>query len=115
MRTIISRWFLFGFLLVWALTHATVFGQSTDTKPSTTEKAKAGLDKAITVDFTGQSITDVLNHLRDKTGVAITLDPMTGLNMPFDPNNGIQPIPVTVKATNEKASQVLRKLCNANH
>src|SRR5215813_10820554 len=31
MRTIISRWFMFGLLLGWALTHATVFGQTAKT------------------------------------------------------------------------------------
>ena len=114
MRTIISRWFLFGLLLGWALTHATVFGQSTEAKPSATDKVREGLDKVITVDFTGQSLPDVISHLRHKTGLTITFDPLTS-QVPFDPNNGGQPpAPITVKATKEKASQVLRKLLNAN-
>ena len=113
MRTMISRWFLFGLLLGWALTHATVFGQQSAGKTaSALEKLRASLDKNITFDYTGQSLTDVLNHFRDKTGVAINIDQaalMQGVPVP-DGNVG----QVTLKATNEKGSQVLRKLLNAH-
>jgi type II secretory pathway component GspD/PulD (secretin) len=113
MRTMISRWFLFGLLLGWALTHATVFGQQSAGKTaSALEKLRANLDKNITIDYNGQSLTDVLNHFRDKTGVAINIDQaalMQGVPVP-DGNVG----QVTLKATNEKASQVLRKLLNAH-
>ena len=113
MRTMISRWFLFGLLLGWALTHATVFGQPSSGKTaSALEKLRANLDKNITIDYNGQSLTDVLNHFRDKTGVPINIDQtalMQGVPAP-DGNVG----PVTLKATNEKASQVLRKLLNAH-
>jgi type II secretory pathway component GspD/PulD (secretin) len=113
MRTMISRWFLFGLLLGWALTHATVFGQQSAGKTaSALEKLRANLDKNITIDYNGQSLTDVLNHFRDKTGLAINIDQaalMQGVPVP-DGNIG----QVTLKATNEKASQVLRKLLNAH-
>jgi hypothetical protein len=113
MRTMISRWFLFGLLLGWALTHATVFGQQSAGKTaSALEKLRASLDKNITLDYTGQSLTDVLNHFRDKSGVAINIDQVALMQMGTpvpDGNVG----PVTLKATNEKASQALRKLLNS--
>jgi type II secretory pathway component GspD/PulD (secretin) len=109
----ISRWFLFGLLFGWALTHATVFGQQSAGKTaSALEKLRANLDKNITIDYNGQSLTDVLNHFRDKTGVPINIDQtalMQGVPVP-DGNVG----QVTLKATNEKASQILRKLLNAH-
>jgi hypothetical protein len=125
MRTIISRWFLFGLLLGWSLTHATVFGQpaASVTTPSpgtggsgpapkaaTTDKVRAGLDKVITVDYTGQSINDVLNHLRQQTNLTISIDQMAVLGMGMNPDDNVGQI--TVKATKEKTSQVLRKLLN---
>ena len=76
MRPVISRWFMFGLLIGWALTHATVFGQpnassgggtpsSTGTTTTSIDKLRQGLDKQITVNFTGQNIEEVLNHIKD--------------------------------------------------
>jgi hypothetical protein len=117
MRTMISRWFMFGLLLGWALTHATVFGQQSAGKTaSALEKLRANLDKNITLDYNGQSLTDVLNHFRDKTGVAINIDQVAlmqmGVGQPMIPDGNAGQ--VTLKATNEKASQVLRKLLNTH-
>jgi hypothetical protein len=119
MRSLISRWFLFGLLIGWSLTHATVFGQplKEPEKPAM-DKVRQALDKKITVDYTGQSLQEVINHLRDKSGVPITLDQqsiaMTGggiVAIPgLDPNVG--PMQYRVKATNEKTGVVLRKLLN---
>lgn len=131
MRTAISRWFLFGLLIGWSVTHASVFGQSTTpgssgsaiSQPSggpatpvqgaSIEKVKLGLDKNITVDFTGQSIEEVLNHVRDKSGVPISVDDQTlgMLGMNFVRPDG-QPMQFQIKANNEKTSQVLRKFLN---
>jgi type II secretory pathway component HofQ len=114
MRTIISRWFLFGLLAGWALTHASVFAQSSTGKnASAIEKLRANLDKNVTIDYSGQSLTDVLNHFREKTGVPLNIDQFALMQMGvpgLDPNPG----QVTLKATNEKAGQVLRKLLNAH-
>lgn len=118
MRTLISRWFMFGLLLGWALTHATVFGQpagqSTETKAApTADRLRQGLEKTITVDFNGQSLTEVINHVRDRTGLPISIDEQGLLAMGMDPggNDGLGQ-PFRVKATNEKAGQVLRKFLN---
>lgn len=120
MRMTISRWFMFGLLLGWSLTHANVFGQPATNSggtpgkagkaATTTGKIRQGLDKVITVDYTGQSLQDVVNHLRDRMGVSITLDQMAILNMGMNPDDNVGQI--QVKATDEKASQVLRRFLN---
>jgi hypothetical protein len=122
MRSIISRWFMFGLLLGWALTHATVFGQPVAGKASSAgDKLRANLDKNVTLDFTGQSLTDALNHFREKTGVPINVDQVALMQMLIVDaaiaGGGIPggaPMLFQVKAINEKASQVLRKLLNAH-
>ena len=116
MHTIISRWFLFGLLLGWALTHATVFGQATAKTPPA-DKLRAGLDKAITVDYSGHSLVDALNQIRDKSGLPIHIDQPVLMHMQtgYTGNDGNQiPMQIWVKATNEKASQVLRKFLNGH-
>jgi hypothetical protein len=59
-------------------------------------------------------LAEVLKHLQEKTGVPINLDPAVLENMGVDPNSppGGAAAQVKVKATNEKARQVLRKLLN---
>src|SRR5437868_3887015 len=120
MRTIISRWFMFGLLVGWALTHATAFAQpavkTTDKDATAIDKLRASLDKNITIDYTGNSLTEVLNHFREKAGVPINVDQMALMQTGVDFGNNIpgNPAPVTVKATNEKAGQVLRKLLNTH-
>jgi type II secretory pathway component GspD/PulD (secretin) len=109
---------MFGLLLGWALTHATVFGQTgkigeePKSAPAPISKIRAGLDKTVTIDFTGQSLADALNHFRDKTGVPINIDPIMFVQMGLNPNDpmGGQ---VTIKGTNEKASQILRRTLSA--
>jgi hypothetical protein len=119
MRTLISRWFLFGLLFGWALTHATVFGQqtgkTTDTKPVTVDKIRQGLDKTITIDYTGQTLAEALNHFREKTGLPINIDSVAFMNqMPMPPGGDPMGGQVTIKGTNEKASQILRRTLSAH-
>ncbi|MBI1833095.1 MAG: hypothetical protein HYR84_16770 [Planctomycetes bacterium] len=128
MTRIISRWIMFGLLIAWALSHASVFGQDGDKKAkgaTAAEKLRASLDKTVTFDYTGQSLTDVLNHFRDKTGIAINVDPIAMMQMGVNDGGGIpggvipgvpmaQGQQVQLKATNEKAGQVLRRLLNAH-
>src|SRR5262245_46992965 len=118
MRTAISRWFMFGLLIGWSLTHANVFGQpiaksGDGQSTSNIDKLKQGLDKSLTVDYAGQTITEVLNHLRDRSGLAISVDDqalmMIGMN-PHGPDGLNQQF--QVKATNEKAGNVLRRFLN---
>lgn len=118
MRSMISRWFLFGLLLGWSLTHANVFGQpagSTDAKKTTPiDKLRQGLERKITVDYSGGSLVEVLNHIRDRSGLNISLDDqalmMVGMNPGGAPDGVIQQF--NLKAKDEKASTVLRKFLN---
>ena len=115
MHTIISRWLLFGLLFGWALTHATVFGQTSSKPIPAIDKLRTGLDKAITVDYNGQSLVDALNQIRDKSGLPINIDQAIFMQMQIGLNgNDGNPVAMQfqVKATNEKASQVLRKFLN---
>ena len=120
MRTLVSRSFLFGLLLGWAMTHASVFGQDAgkpaEAKPTAVDKIREGLDKKVTINFTGQSLAEVLNQFRDKTGLPINLDP--GLAMsPAPPGNqfgGPVGDPITIKGKDEKASDILRRTLNAH-
>ncbi|MSQ96010.1 MAG: hypothetical protein EXR98_15845 [Gemmataceae bacterium] len=123
MQSILSRWFLFGLLAGWALSHTTVFGQTgvagaaapvqekKAASASSIDKLREGLDKKITIDFVGQSIVEVLNHFRDKTGLPINIDQTAIMQMGV----GIdQPIgQVEIKAKDEKAGVVLRKFLNS--
>ena len=120
MRSIISRWFLFGLLVGWSLTHATVFAQQEGKTPeakggSSADKVRAKLEKAVTLDFAGNTVADVLNHFRDKTGIAISVDQGALMQMGMnDGNPGAPILRFTIKATNEKASQVLRRFLNTH-
>ncbi len=140
MKTSISRYFLFGLLLGWSLSHASVFGQATGTTSSSAavggvagkatpvssaETLRAALDKKISIDFTGNTLNDAINHFREKVGVALHIDPMAlGMLGIGDPNDGVvqpgfpggivQPNQgqFKLKATDEKAGQVLRRMLN---
>jgi len=114
MRTIISRWFLFGLLVGWALTHATVFGQSNAKTDPPTSDLRTALDKTITIDFSGQTLENVLKHVCDKAGISFEIDQMAMGQMQFAFMPG-DPMQVQVKAKNEKTSQVLRKLLKTYH
>src|SRR5262249_61319903 len=116
MQKTISRWFMFALLIGWALTHATVFAQPAKSD-APIDKIRVALDKKVTLDYTGQSLTDVLNHFREKTGIAINVDQQVLLQMGLDPNNAVPGVPmaqVQVKATNEKAGQGPRYLANSS-
>jgi hypothetical protein len=117
MRTIISRWFLFGLLLGWALTHATVFGQSTSKTDPPVNNLRVALDKPITVDFSGPTMESVLKHICDKAGLPFEYDPTIVMQMQigFNRIGGDPQAQSQVKATDEKASQVLRRFLKAYH
>jgi type II secretory pathway component GspD/PulD (secretin) len=118
MHSFVSRWLMFGLLIGWAMTHATVFGQGSGAAQpagktlTAIEKIRAGLDKSVTFDFVGQSLTDVLNHFRDKTGVPVNIDHTALLMMGMNVDVGLPNPQVELKAKDEKASAVLRRLLN---
>ena len=106
-------------LLTWALSHADGGdtpkgkGEKGGRPPAakdvnTAERIRAALDQTMPLDFSGQSIMEALQHLREKSGVEFNLDQvaiqMMGINID---NNG--PDPIAMKG-NTKLSSHLRKL-----
>jgi hypothetical protein len=107
-----TRWLFLGLVLAWSLSHATVFGGGGEKKSpaSATERIRQALDQNITVNYTGQSLRDAIQHLREKTSLPISLDQMVLLQMGINPDENTGQI--ELKATNEKAGAVIRKALN---
>jgi type II secretory pathway component HofQ len=69
-------WFL-ALLMVWALSHASVFGETGEPvarDPSPAERIKKVLDQPMSLDFTGASLHHVIQHLKEKTRINFVLD-----------------------------------------
>ena len=70
-------WFL-ALLMVWALSHASVFGGSGEPPAarelSPAEKTRKILDQSMNLDYTGRSLQEVVHHLKEKIRVSIVLD-----------------------------------------
>jgi hypothetical protein len=109
-------------LLTWALSHAVVFGDDEPrgdkgrkggSEPVSIERIRQMLDQPITLDFSGQSVQEALQHLRDKTGIDFNLDQMALAIMGININdNGDQP--VMLKSNGAKLGVALRKMLNSH-
>jgi type II secretory pathway component HofQ len=113
----LERVLLPGLLLTWALSHAAVFGGDAKTpknakaakEPPSIEQIRKALDRPVTIDFSGQSLMEALQHMREKAGVEMNLDQMALAVMGVNINeNGDQPI--TLKSSGGKFGVTLRKL-----
>src|SRR5262249_40433120 len=75
------------------------------------ERIRKALDQSITLDFSGQSLQEALQHLQEKTGIEFNIDQMAlammGINIA---DNGDQPI--VIKSQAGKVATALRKLLN---
>jgi hypothetical protein len=98
-----SRIGLLTLLLLWALSHASVFGGSGEPllkEPSPAEKIRKVLDQPITLDYTGNSFHELMEHLKDKTKINFVLDRLAlqqmGLAADDNPNNNGFPQPTLV-------------------
>jgi hypothetical protein len=112
-----QRVILPALLLTWALSHATVFGGDPKGEPKrkdardqpAIERIRKALDLPIVLDFSGQSLMEVLMHLREKSQVEFNIDQvglaMVGVNV--DAGAGE---PIVVKSNGGKLSAALRKL-----
>jgi hypothetical protein len=119
MRSLAERVILPALLLTWALSHAALFAGEAKTakkkgakEQPAIEQIRQALDMPVKLDFSGQSLMEALQHLRERTNVEFNLDQvalaMTGVNIN---DNGDQPI--TLKSTG-KLSAALRKLLTAH-
>jgi hypothetical protein len=69
-------WFL-ALLMVWALSHASVFGgqaEPADKEPTAAERIRKQLDQPMTLDFSGNTLGDMVQHLKEKTRINFILD-----------------------------------------
>src|SRR5947209_12139154 len=101
MRCPLSRVLLPALLLTWALSHAAVFGdppgekgrQDAKDKLTPVERIRKALEQPITLDFSGQSLQEALQHIQEKTGIEFNLDQVALALMGININdNGDQPI-----------------------
>lgn len=117
MRYLAERVILPALLLTWALSHASLQGgeakgpkksKAPREQPSI-EHIRKVLDQPITLDFSGQSLMEAPQHLREKSNLEINLDQIALALMNVNINeNGDQPI--TMKSAGGKLSATLRKL-----
>jgi hypothetical protein len=121
MRSIPHRVILPALVLAWALSHAAVFGGDPKDEKSAkgdrnltpVERIRQTLDQPITLDFSGQSLEEALQHLREKTNLEFNLDQVALAVMGININdNGGQP--VMLKSTGGKLSTALRKLLSSH-
>lgn len=69
------RWFAAGFLLAWALSHRAIAqGDTREAKPSSSDLIRQKLDQVIVLDYAGQSVTEAMAHLKDRTQLPIVVD-----------------------------------------
>lgn len=107
-------------LIVWALSHASVFGAPEDAPArelSAAEKVRKALDQTMLLDYTGQSFHDVIQHLRDKTKLNFMLDQIAlgqiGIPVEEIPGQPGQPMQFHLKGDkNTKVRSALQRMLN---
>lgn len=74
------RWFAFGFLLAWALSHRSSAGAQDEkiapSELSPSERIRKKLDQVIALDYAGQSFQEAILHLKDRTQLPVIVDQM---------------------------------------
>jgi type II secretory pathway component GspD/PulD (secretin) len=83
-------WFL-AILMVWALSHASVYGGGGDSgteDPSPAEKIRKALEQPTFLEFGGTSLYEVAQHLKEKTRINWVVDQYTLQQMGLDSNTG---------------------------
>lgn len=71
------RFKLLALLMVWALSHATVFGEPGDQpvkELSPAEKIRKALEQPLTIDYTSRSLPEMVQHLKEKSRIHFILD-----------------------------------------
>src|SRR5688572_6167037 len=88
-----QRWLFLALLMVWAVSHAHVTSaqEGKEDKESKAEKIRKALEQNMVIDFTGNSVQDVLNHLKEKTRVNFVLDVYAAGGFPIDDPGGMVP------------------------
>lgn len=72
-----ARVWLLALLMVWALSHASVFGDQIEPaakEPSAAEKIRKVLDQPMTLEFSGVTVQDIVQQLKERTRLNFVLD-----------------------------------------
>ncbi len=111
-------WFL-AVLMVWALSHASVCGDPgapAPREPSPAEKIRKALDQAMPLDYSGASLQEVVQHLKEKTKINFVLDlfAMQQIGLAHEENGMVTPTVVTLKSERSgKVRTALQRTLNA--
>jgi type II secretory pathway component HofQ len=115
-----ARVWLLALLMVWALSHASVFGETGEPvvkEPSPAERIKRILDQPMTLDYSGGTLHNVVQHLKEKTKINFVLDmfalQQSGLAAEENNGNGL-PGGATLKCDrNTKLRTAIQRTLNA--
>src|SRR5262249_40658048 len=102
------RWFGAGFLFAWALSHVAVASaQNEAPRPTAADKIRKTLDQVIALEYQGNSFSEAINHLKDRTQLPILVDQMA-LQQNGLVDNG--PVNIELRNTRGKVRQALQHL-----
>jgi hypothetical protein len=113
-----GRVWLLALMMVWALSHACVFGEAGEPvarEPSPTEKIKKVLDLPMTLDYSAVSLADMVQHLREKTRLNWVVDhqALQQVGLAMGENQAV-PLAATLKSDrNSKLRIAIQRTLNA--
>ena len=73
------RFFVFGFVLAWALSHRAIEGVAVaqnEDHPVPGDRIRKKLDQIISFDYSGPSFREAIAHVQDRTQMSISIDPI---------------------------------------
>jgi hypothetical protein len=113
-----ARVWLLALLMVWALSHASVFGETGEPvvrEPSPAERIKRALDQPLTIDYSGVSLQEMVRHLKEKTRVNWVLDFAALQQLGLGANeSSAAPLAVSLKSDrNGKLRTAIQRMLNA--
>src|SRR5262245_34389916 len=120
MHAQVRLWFL-SLMMVWALSHAAVFGQqgdpvkTVDQPDSPANPVKKALDQTMTLDYQATNLLDAAQHLKEKTRVNFIVDVVALQNMGLliiDDMGGMGPVHLKGDR-NTKIRSALQRMLNA--
>jgi hypothetical protein len=101
---------IFVALVAATVSQARAGKQSDSETESPAEAVRKGLDQAITLDFTSQSIQEAVQHLKEKTKINFVLDVLTLQQMGILLDENGNPIAVHLKVEKGKVRQGLQRI-----
>jgi hypothetical protein len=102
------RLFVFGFVLAWALSHRAIESVAVaqnEERPAPGDRVRKKLDQIISLDYSGQSFREAIQHVQDRTQLQIAIDPIAMQQVGVV--DGV-PIQIELKNTRGKVRQALQ-------